>query len=106
MESLTCRHSLNRLVGHLRKYTSVRWSDVDLQRKRITTNQASIPNQSIDQLTDTDLTGLGDDMILRYNSNLQVIGNLKAPFDESYLSLTDLPTISQVGNTGEYRPTE
>ena len=67
---------------------------------------ASIPNQSIDQLTDTDLTGLGDDMILRYNSATSN-WEPEAPFDESYLSLTDLPTISQVGNTGEVsRPTE
>ena len=62
---------------------------------------ASIPNQTIDQLTDTDLTGLGDDMILRYNSATSN-WEPEAPFDESYLSLTDLPTISQVGNTGEY----
>ena len=32
LESSPARHSLNRLVGHLREYTSVRWSDVDLQR--------------------------------------------------------------------------
>jgi len=62
---------------------------------------ADIPFQNLGILSDTDLTGLGDDMILRYNSATSN-WEPEAPFDESYLSLTDLPTISQVGNTGEY----
>jgi len=62
---------------------------------------ANIPNQSIEVMTDTDLTSLQDDDVLRYNQSTSM-WEPEAPFDESYLSLTDLPTISQVGNTGEY----
>ena len=54
------------LVGHLHANTQA--LDGQMLIFNGTANNyepTSIPNQSIDQLTDTDLTGLGDDMILR-----------------------------------------
>ena len=62
---------------------------------------ANIPNQDLDQLTDTNLTGLADDQILRYDA-ASTKWIPEAPFDLEYTSLLNAPTLSAVAGTGEY----